>query len=198
MLIARIPHATRVLGKQQGYLGLPLRDEVRNTTVDGPATPCMVTAWEPTPDELERINAGEKIHLCILGTQHPPVLLEVPYPADPKPWKAGVDDSADPEMIAAMHDIAGRLSHRTPMGEFIRMCRASAHLDQRTRLGYHIQCAILGNAADRLEFMFASYCPLQDIELEKNVRWYMQWGYFNSKFRDAWAVFKRRAVALYV
>lgn len=198
MLIARIPHATRVLGKQQGYLGLPLRDEVRNTTVDGPATPCMVTAWEPTPDELERINAGEKIHLCILGTQHPPVLLEVPYPADPKPWKAGVDDSADSEMIAAMHDIAGRLSHRTPMGEFIRMCRASAHLDQRTRLGYHIQCAILANAADRLEYMFDSYCPLQDLELHKEATWKLSWGYFNTKFKDAWAVWRRKAVALYV
>ena len=37
MLIARIPNATRTIGKSQGYLGLPLRDELRNTTVDGPA-----------------------------------------------------------------------------------------------------------------------------------------------------------------
>lgn len=198
MLISRIPNATRVIGKSQGYLGLPLRDEVRNTTVAGPETPCMVTAWEPTPDELERINEGEKIHLVILGTQHPPVMLEVPWPADPKPWKAGVDDSADPAMIAAMHDIAGRLSHRTPMPEFIKMVRGSAGLDQRTRFGYHIQCAILHNAADRLEVMFASCCPLQDLELEKHVRWYMQWGYFNQKLRDAWAVFRRRAVVLYI
>jgi hypothetical protein len=198
VLIARIPNATRVLGKQQGYLGLPVRDEVRNTTVDGLATPCMVTAWEPTPDELQRINEGTPIHLVLLGTQHPPVMIEVPYPADPQPWKAGVDDSADPSMIEAMHDIAGRLSHRTPMGEFIRMCRASAHLDQRTRLGYHIQCAILANAADRLEFMFDSYCPLQDLKLHEEVVWKLSWGYFNTKLRDAWAVFRRKAVALYV
>ena len=52
MLIGRIHGATRVLGKSQGYLGLPLRDEVRNTTVDGERTPAMVTAREPTPDEL--------------------------------------------------------------------------------------------------------------------------------------------------
>ena len=77
MLIARIPNATRVLGKSQGYLGLPLRDEVRNTTVDGPATACMVTAWEPTPDELQRLNKGASVHLIVLGTQHPPVLVEV-------------------------------------------------------------------------------------------------------------------------
>ena len=77
MLIARIPNATRVIGKSQGYLGLPLRDEVRNTTVHGEQTPCMVTAWEPTPDELERLNAGASVHLVIVGTQHPPCLLEV-------------------------------------------------------------------------------------------------------------------------
>ena len=77
MLIARIPNATRVIGKSQGYLGLPLRDEIRDTTADGEQTPCMVTAWEPTPDELARLNAGASVHLVIVGTQHPPVLLEV-------------------------------------------------------------------------------------------------------------------------
>lgn len=77
MLIARIAGATRVLGKSQGYLGLPIRDEFRNTTVDGPQTPVMVTAWEPTPDELERLKKGALVQLCILGTGHPPVMLEV-------------------------------------------------------------------------------------------------------------------------
>jgi hypothetical protein len=198
MLIARIPDATRVLGKAQGYLGLPLRDEVRNTTVDGPDTPCMVTAWEPTPDELSRINAGAKIHLVVLGTQHPPVMLEVPYPPDPQPWKAGVDDTADPPMIAAMHNIADRLSHRTPMGEFIRMLRGGMQLDSRTHLGWHVQAALLANAADRLEYMFDSYCPLQDLKLHEDVVWKLSWGYFNTKLKDAWAVFRRKAVALYV
>ena len=198
MLIARIPNATRVLGKSQGYLGLPLRDEVRNTTVDGDRTPVMVTAWEPTPDELERINAGEKIHLVILGTQHPPVMLEVPWPADPQPWKAGVDDSADPKMIEAMHNIAGRLSHRTPMGEFIRMLNTAVQLDSRTRLGHDIQRCLLSNAADRLQYMFDSYCPLQDLKLHDDAAWKLSWGYFNANLKDAWAVWRRKAVALYV
>ena len=77
MLIARIPNATRVIGKSQGYLGLPLRDEIRNTTVDGPETPVMVTAWEPTPDELERLKKGALVHLVIVGMVHPPVMVEV-------------------------------------------------------------------------------------------------------------------------
>lgn len=77
MIIARIEGATRVLGKAQGYLGLPVRDEFQSTTVDGPLTPVMVTAWEPTPDELERLNKGAKVELIIVGTAHPPVMLTV-------------------------------------------------------------------------------------------------------------------------
>jgi len=77
MLIARIANATRVLGKSQGYLGLPIRDELRNTIVDGELTPVMVTAWEPTPDELERLNKGALIQLCVIGTGFPPVMIEV-------------------------------------------------------------------------------------------------------------------------
>lgn len=71
VLIARIEGCTRELGKSQGYLVLPVRDEV----VDG--VPYMVTAWEPTPEELKLLNAGAKIHLSILGNGHPPVKLEV-------------------------------------------------------------------------------------------------------------------------
>jgi hypothetical protein len=78
-----IEGATRVLGKSQGYLGLPLRDELINCTVDGEGTPSMVTAWEPTPDELVLLNAGAPVLLRVLGTGHPPVMLTVgPAPAD--------------------------------------------------------------------------------------------------------------------
>lgn len=77
MLIARIEGHTRELGKSQGYLGLPLRDILINDSVTGPNTPAMETAWEPTPDELIALNAGAKIILRIIGTQHPPVMLTV-------------------------------------------------------------------------------------------------------------------------
>lgn len=77
MIIARIEGATRVLGKTQGYLGLPIRDELRDTSVDGPQTPVMVTAWEPTPDEITRLNNGALVYLTIVGTGHPPVRVEV-------------------------------------------------------------------------------------------------------------------------
>lgn len=77
MVIDRIDGATRVLGKSQGYLGLPLRDVMINCAVGGPDTPAMETAWLPTPDELARIAAGGPVILRVLGTQHPPVMLSV-------------------------------------------------------------------------------------------------------------------------
>jgi hypothetical protein len=80
MEIGRIEGATRVIGKSQGYRGLPLRDEIVVDAVNGPQTPSMVTAWLPTPDELAALNAGAAIHLRILGTAHPPVMITVGEP----------------------------------------------------------------------------------------------------------------------
>jgi hypothetical protein len=71
MQIGRVENATRVLGKSQGYIGIPVRDEA----VDG--VPCMVTSWHPTPRELAALNAGAPVHVKILGTDHPPILVEV-------------------------------------------------------------------------------------------------------------------------
>jgi hypothetical protein len=77
MDIGRIRGCTRVLGRSQGYYGLPIRDELSNDSVTGPNTPVMVTAWFPTPDELVALNAGAAIHLHVVGTKHPPVMLGV-------------------------------------------------------------------------------------------------------------------------
>lgn len=77
MMIGRIEGCTRVLGKAQGYLGLPLRDVLIHDTVTGPGTPAMETAWLPTPDELARLNAGAPVILRVIGTGHPPVMIDV-------------------------------------------------------------------------------------------------------------------------
>lgn len=77
MQIGRITGATRVIGKSQGYMGLPLRDEPINCSVTGDNTPSMVTAWHPTPKELEALNAGAPVHVRILGTAHPPIMVDV-------------------------------------------------------------------------------------------------------------------------
>lgn len=77
MEIGRITGVTRVIGRSQGYRGLPLRDEPFNSTVTGPDTPSMVSAWLPTPEELALLNAGASVHVRLLGTEHPPILVEV-------------------------------------------------------------------------------------------------------------------------
>lgn len=71
MMINAIKGCTRRIGKSQGYLGLPLRDEV----VDG--VPQMVTSWQPTPAEVTAIAAGAPIYLTVLGQAHPPVMLAI-------------------------------------------------------------------------------------------------------------------------
>lgn len=80
MEIGRVEGCTRVLGKAQGYYCLPIRDELQNDTVNGPDTPVMVTAWFPTLDELVALNAGAPVHLRVVGTGHPPVMLGVGSP----------------------------------------------------------------------------------------------------------------------
>lgn len=91
MQIGRIQGATRVLGKSQGYLGLPLRDVVISSTVDGPEPPAMETAWLPSPDEIARINAGAPVILRVLGTAHPPVMVDVGEPPAEVPSPRNID-----------------------------------------------------------------------------------------------------------
>lgn len=77
MRIGPIPGETRVVGASQGYLGLPLRDEFVNCSVNGPGTPAMVSAWYPTPEELEALQRGAPVHVRILGVIPPPMMVEV-------------------------------------------------------------------------------------------------------------------------
>ena len=67
MLSKRIEGETRHFKRTDDYLSLSIRD------CEG----VMSSAWEPTPDELARLNAGATVYLHIMGTQHPPVALEV-------------------------------------------------------------------------------------------------------------------------
>lgn len=79
MNILTIEGVTRILGKSQGYRGLPIKDV---NLEDG--TPGMISAWEPTPDEVIAIMGGATVYLHILGEDisgdgrsHPPVKIEV-------------------------------------------------------------------------------------------------------------------------
>ena len=81
MNIMEIPGANINLAETQDeYLTLPAR--VGKITVacdDGEVAevPAFQSAWVPTPEELEALNNGEHIVLCVLGASHPPVMLNV-------------------------------------------------------------------------------------------------------------------------
>ena len=79
MLVNAIEGTTRRLGKQQGYLGLPVRDYI-----DENGHPMMISSWQPTPDELARLKLGAPIYLWVYGTAHPPVMISVAELADPE------------------------------------------------------------------------------------------------------------------
>lgn len=77
MIVAMIERATRIVGKAQGFMGLPIRDEKINERTLG-VVPTMVTAWTPTPAELEALNAGANIHVRLFCmNMHPPISVGV-------------------------------------------------------------------------------------------------------------------------
>lgn len=71
MQIMMIEGANRVCGKSQGFLGLPVRDEV----VDG--VNIMHTAWEPTPEELVKLLNGAKVIVSLIGNNPQPIQVNV-------------------------------------------------------------------------------------------------------------------------
>jgi hypothetical protein len=79
MIPARIEGCTRALGAPLGWIPetdghcgtLPIRDEMQDDM------PVMLSAWEPTPAELDALNAGAKVMLRVVGNGHPPVMLYV-------------------------------------------------------------------------------------------------------------------------
>lgn len=77
MEIGLIRGATRVLGKVQGYLGLPVRDERIDCAVGGAGTPSMVTEWRPTEAEIAALTEGGVIQVRLLGLLHPPIMVGV-------------------------------------------------------------------------------------------------------------------------
>ena len=44
---------------------------------NGPGTPSMTTAWHPTPAELEALKAGASVHVTVLGSVPPPMIVAV-------------------------------------------------------------------------------------------------------------------------
>lgn len=68
----------RVHGKSQGYLGLPVH---HFRYEDG--TPAMLTAWTPSPAELEALNKGANIMVRMINSSVPlPMMVYTGEPAE--------------------------------------------------------------------------------------------------------------------
>ena len=76
MQIGMIKDHTRICGKSQGFMGLPIRDATLNVEGFGQVNE-MTSAWLPTPEELAALNAGAAVHVKIWGNSPPPMLVEV-------------------------------------------------------------------------------------------------------------------------
>lgn len=134
----------------------------------------MVPDWSGSPSEPWKPRppfAG----LCCLNTP------------EPGPWTAGVDDAADPRMIRSMREIRDKLSHKMPLDDFIRAVKASMQIDSRTMLGGDIQRCLLANAAHRLAILGK--------QIDPEAAWRPRG---LARLKDAWAVFRGRAVVTYI
>lgn len=77
MIICRIEGFTRVLGKSQGYIGLPVKDIILRDPDNGKVMEAMETAWEPTPSELESLCKGQKVKIRLLCPHFIPIIVRV-------------------------------------------------------------------------------------------------------------------------
>lgn len=80
MIPGRIPGATRWLGAPPDWKPEEHGDcahlAIRDMPING-GVAAMHSVWEPTPEELTRLNAGAPVYLCVVGVVHPPVSLAV-------------------------------------------------------------------------------------------------------------------------
>lgn len=80
MIPNRIEGATRYLGAPPNWRwedGTCDHLAIRDEQLDG-QTPAMISSWEPSPEELQKLNEGKPVYLQVLGSRHPPVFVWVP------------------------------------------------------------------------------------------------------------------------
>lgn len=66
---------THVIGEEQGYIPLPIRQERVIDEATGAEVSALVSAWRPSPEEMTCLLNGGKVYLRIMGAVHPPVMV---------------------------------------------------------------------------------------------------------------------------
>lgn len=69
---------TVIIGKSQGYFGLAVNFDILHDPAQNLDVPSLTTAWQPTPNELARLNAGASVIVNIINVvQHPPIMVTI-------------------------------------------------------------------------------------------------------------------------
>ncbi|WP_063893075.1 hypothetical protein [Burkholderia ubonensis] len=101
MLIREIEGATRRLGAPADWdQSKSACDTLPIVDVETDNGPFMVSAWQPTAEELAALNAGAPIRLWIQGTNHPVVALAVDAPDEQRDDRADAPLSRIPHLVA--------------------------------------------------------------------------------------------------
>lgn len=103
MIIDKIEGCTRTLGEAQGYIGLPIRDELVLDSATGQPVNQMSSVWQPSAEEVQQLLNGGQIRLSVFGDTHPPVRLEVVPAGDTHPEPQYPDSFADHPQSLAEH-----------------------------------------------------------------------------------------------
>ena len=76
MKIGMIKNATAIIGRSQGYQGLPILAEIIIDPATGKEAPQFTSEWIPSPEDILAIMGGAPIRVKCLNAQ-PPILVEV-------------------------------------------------------------------------------------------------------------------------
>ena len=80
MIVNVIEGYTHIVGREDGYNGLPLRSEIID--MDGEDVRVMASSWSPSPSELNTLLRGGTVVLRVAGRVHPPVSMDVEPPPE--------------------------------------------------------------------------------------------------------------------
>ena len=125
---------TRILGKpldwkeeDHGKCGaLAVLDLEEDVMGNGTISNSMISAWDPTPDEMRKLKFGAPVYLRVAGVAHPPVAIWVGDPPID-----GMEPSFDDikelkrQLVRRIHDMTDNLKQAEELAElFITTWRA--------------------------------------------------------------------------
>ncbi|HDR9153810.1 TPA: hypothetical protein QDB05_000229 [Burkholderia vietnamiensis] len=141
MLIREVEGATRRLGAPADWdQSKSACDVLPIVDVDTDNGPFMVSAWQPTAEELAALNSGASIRLWIQGTNHPVVALAVDESTERCDAPASADERAAEALAIELSGVKDTLEAG---GGFWRACSGCHETEDGHPVGKYPYSAIL-------------------------------------------------------